>query len=268
MVRLFFHDTLNPLFYTGPAGVLFFMVDRGKLAAHGLQQRLRTIASLVPADAKWVADIGYDHGQLLVSLAAERPGRRLVGVEIQHRAHDLALIKLVADGLENLTLHLGDGFGPLRGMPVEIAIVAGMGEHRILDMVASQRGIADHIGRLIICPANFKGALRWGMGELGWRVVDEKLAWERDRYYPVSVFERGEMGDTTAGPHFGERLGREDPAHLLAYLRDLEGRIGNAIAGTTNPQIPADPRRAAYVRAVRAVAPTIETLATQLKDRP
>jgi tRNA (adenine22-N1)-methyltransferase len=235
------------------------------------RKRLDTIADLVPLDTRGVADIGYDHGYLLAKLARSHATGPFIGVEIQPDAHTRAATTLNAKTLKRLELRHGDALTMLKPSEVDTLIIAGLGELKILDMLDERRDVAESLKRLILCPANFKGALRIGMAKRGWRCIDEDIAFDRERFYPVTVFARGPGHLDSPFDYVGPIIAQREPRKLLAYLEDLFGRTQGALNATQRPvpgETKRDQRRRDYLETIAQLPLALKLLKKTLPAIP
>jgi tRNA A22 N-methylase len=231
------------------------------------RKRLETIADMVPLDTRGVADIGYDHGYLLEMLTQRHATGPFIGIEIQPDAHARAAKNLRPATLKRLDLRHGDALTALKPEEVDTVIIAGVGELKILDMLDARAHVAASTKQLIVCPANFKGALRAGLVRRGWRCINEDIAYERDRFYPVGVYERGLDALTSPFDYFGPFTASRDPMKLLAYLEDLSARTQGALNATRPPETAhtsRDKRRRDYLNTIAQLPLALERLQNNL----
>ncbi len=198
--------------------------------------RLDTVAALVPPDARAVADVGYDHGQLLLALATRAPAARLIGVERQpgldarFRARHAAAL---GPAMARVDLRLGDGLSALSPGEADVLVCAGLGERTLTAWLAGSQGgrasVRDAARRIVLCPADYRGLMRPAANALGWRVADERIAWDAGRYYEVVALEPGAEPDPDPLARlFGPRLFERGDPWLVPWLRDLERRFARA----------------------------------------
>lgn len=192
-----------------------------------LPLRLEAVASLVPQGAEGVADLGYDHGMLLVELRRRLPQARLIGVELQA----VCATRFVAryGDATRIELRTGDALTALSPGEVEVAVMAGVGERTLIEALERAPEVAASLRRVVFCPADFKGLARPTLARLGWRIADERVAFEAGRFYEIFAAEPGEeSGDELSRIYAPRLFERRDPA-LLPWLLDLRERFSAAI---------------------------------------
>lgn len=147
--------------------------------------RFEDIISLVPADAHSVAEVGYDHGKLLAMLWQKFPHLRLTGVEKQPYAAARFWRRAEGTGIsrERLELLWGDGLVPLRDRQLEVLLLAGLSEGRIVEILSREEDVLARCRRLILAPLRPQALLRPFLAERGWSFPEERLCRYHGRYY-------------------------------------------------------------------------------------
>lgn len=196
--------------------------------------RAMAIAAMVPNGTIALAEVGYDRGLVLAALRARLgPAPRLVGVEVQPGAAARVPSALAA----SIDLRTGDGLAPLAPNEVEGVVLAGLGAKTIVSILGARPAVTARLAWVVTCASHFEDELRPGLARLGWHIADERLVFDRGRYYEV-VLARPDAADTTTtqgatdsvaarwGPVI---VGRPDPL-APAWLADLRHRFREAFA--------------------------------------
>jgi tRNA A22 N-methylase len=102
---------------------------------------------------------------------------------------------------------VADGLAPFR--KVDVAVITGMGAHTILRIL---REGPTPTAAIVHAP-EYSDRLRRGLAEQGWRIVNERLAPEANRYAEVIHIERGDELNRGYQLEFGPLLSN-DPLHL------------------------------------------------------
>ena len=209
-------------------------------------RRLHTIAEAVPASARAVADIGYDHGLLLAMLARRENPPLLVGVELLADAEDR--FRASYPELGHVALRVGSGLEPLAPHDkVSTVVIAGMGEHRMRELVDNAPpAVIQGVERLVLCPADFRNLLRPWLCANDWAAVEDHVVYDRGRAYEVMAYERATRSDPGSAESifFGTLAGPE----LITYCRHLCRRHRGALAAPPSARSPIlDKLRAAAV---------------------
>lgn len=158
-----------------------------------LSARLERVAAHVPHGAR-LADIGTDHGYLLVALmnrglisaavAGEVALTPLRAVERSVREHDLG---------DRIAVRLADGLAAIEPADRITAIsFCGMGGETIRDILARDRARLGGTERLILQPNGGEQPLRQWLMDNGYRILHEELLQENRFFYEIIVAEPGE----------------------------------------------------------------------------
>ena len=158
-----------------------------------LSARLERVAAQVPAGAR-LADIGTDHGYLLVALM----NRGLISAAV---AGEVALTPLRAversvrenDLGERIAVRLADGLAAIEPDDCITAIsFCGMGGETIRDILARDRARLGGNELLILQPNGGEQPLRRWLMDHGYRIRHEELLQENRFFYEIIVAEPGE----------------------------------------------------------------------------
>lgn len=156
-----------------------------------LSRRLDRIASWILPQSR-VADIGGDHGWLLLSVAKKGLlGRGIIG-EINKGPFENAAQRIQSYGLKQLIdVRLGDGLSVLRKGEVDQVVIAGMGGALIASILESGKMKLDSVKRLVLQPNIGGHRVRQWLVTNGWKLVHEEIIWDAEIYYEMIVAEPG-----------------------------------------------------------------------------
>ncbi|KKM22722.1 hypothetical protein LCGC14_1622400 [marine sediment metagenome] len=188
--------------------------------------RFDDIVSLVPPDVKSVADVGYDHGRVILLLSKTHDHIRIIGVEQQPEARGRFWRLHGADESLRSRVELlhGNGLEPLESKGPDVVVIGGLGERSIVEILARSEGILPGIGRLVLAPMDTKGVLRRYLHSISWSVVEERLSRKRSRFYQVYAAEPGMRSIDASTWLFGTDLFDQNHPLLLEFLTDLKRR--------------------------------------------
>mmetsp|Transcript_206 Transcript_206/g.297 ORF Transcript_206/g.297 Transcript_206/m.297 type:complete len:317 (-) Transcript_206:9-959(-) len=122
------------------------------------RQRLRPLVELTSKEARFVADIGCDHGLLSIALARKEKKRQVVGIDISLEALQQGAFQLPHQ--ENLSFVAGRGLEPLlknQPITVDTVCIAGMGVNTMMrEILLKQDTILQQIEcqQLVLQPTN------------------------------------------------------------------------------------------------------------------
>jgi len=208
------------------------------LRAVGLSRRLQMVAGMIP-QGRSVVDIGTDHGRL--PLALIRAGRvtRVIAADVNDAPLEGAKLRIVQAGLEaEIETRLGDGFEVLEAGEVTVAILAGMGGERMVEIIEARSPAELGVETLILQPNSHASEVRMMLWKQGWSVEDEQLCVDGGRIYLAmrahSVSEsldEPSLQEVLVGRSLAERGGALFRAWLVMLREHAMARLKGVRAG-------------------------------------
>ena len=151
-----------------------------------LSERLKIIHDMVPTSV--VADIGSDHGKLMVALVEsgtitkgyavenkEGPFERLRSNLIRYKVND-KITPLFSDGLKDLP------------RDTQTVVIAGMGGLNIVNILKAHPEKLVRVNTIIIDAHNAVPTARKKICQMGYAIADEKIVKEDDIFYEIIKF--------------------------------------------------------------------------------
>jgi len=151
-----------------------------------LSLRLQTILEMVPESI--VADVGSDHGKLMIALFES--GKITHGYAIENKKGPYnRLVKALESEmlLDNIVPMFSDGLDDLPEI-VNTVVIAGMGGNAIIDILKKHTEKLTHVKTLIIDAHSCLPKIRKEISELGYVIADEKMIKEDGIYYEIIKF--------------------------------------------------------------------------------
>ena len=155
-----------------------------------LSKRLQAIYDMVPSGV--VADVGSDHGKLIISLFEN--GVISKGYAIENKKGPYSrLVKAIEDAHaeKNITPMLSDGISELP-TDVNIVVIAGMGGFNVIDILKQHPRKLKNVSTLIVDAHNAIPELRKQICKMGFIIADEDIVYENGVYYEIIKFIAGE----------------------------------------------------------------------------
>ncbi len=199
-----------------------------------LSPRLQAIYSMVPKGI--CADIGADHGKLMIALFEGGIITHGYAVENKKGPYNRLLKALQEKGLENDIVPLfSDG---IRDLPeaVHTIVVAGMGGNLIIDILKKYPNKTQQVNTIIIDAHTAIPKVRDEVCKLGFVIADEKIVREDDIFYEIIKFVRADKamyGDNDI--EFGPILRNEKCA---TFKEKYENRIDEIDRLLSNKSLP------------------------------
>lgn len=150
-----------------------------------ISNRLKTIADMIDGNYH-VIDVGCDHALLDIYLTLNKKIKCTAidnkekvinyskeNIEKYNLTSKIELI--LNDGLENIKIHDDD-----------VVVLAGLGTKTILNIIANK-----NIKHLIVQSNDDVYNLRYQLTKLNYKVIDEKIVYEKKKYYTIIKLEKG-----------------------------------------------------------------------------
>ena len=198
--------------------------QRQQLNEQRLSERLERVAAHVPAGAR-LADIGSDHGYLLVALMTRGVIAAAVAGEVALTPFHAAQRTVRENGLsQQIAARLADGQAAIEPEVRLSAIsLCGMGGETIRDILDRDKARLTGEERLILQPNGGEQPLRQWLMDNRYRILHEEVLRENRFNYEIIVAERsGPVRYTPQELYFGPlQLQERSPAFLAKWQRLL-----------------------------------------------
>ena len=220
-----------------------------------LSRRLQTVAALVPK-CGCLADIGTDHAYVPVWCVKNGICRQAIACDVRPGPLRIAEKSIREYGLAHcMQTRLSDGLDALLPGEADAVVIAGMGGLLIADILSRGRAALTAQTRLILQPMTAVEELRVFLYQNGYRVTDEHVVAEEDKFYNVLEVRLGQDTASERDIIIGRNLQKEpDYAAYLAYRIGVEQKIiaGMERAASRQPGIGAHRHRLEVFRQAMA----------------
>ncbi len=186
-----------------------------------LSLRLQTIYNMVDESA--VADIGSDHGKLIIELARNGIATEAFAVENKKGPYEKLCSEIEKAGLMDKIVPLySDGLTDLPSY-VGTLIIAGMGGDNIIKILEDHPEKVHHVQHIIVDAHTKTREVRKYICEHGFIIDQEKMVEEDGKYYEIIKFIRAQSiyydeDDYEYGPILRKEKG-------LLFIQKYEERI-------------------------------------------
>jgi len=200
-----------------------------------LSKRLKIIHDMVPNSV--VADIGSDHGKLMIALVQsgkvkkgfavenkEGPFERLHSNLIRYHVNDM-ITPLFSDGIKDIT------------RDVSTIVIAGMGGQTIVNILKAHPEKLISVQTIIIDAHTAVPFARREICQMGFAIADEKIVKEDDIFYEVIKFIKAEKAIISDEDlEFGPILRQEKSATFKEKYQNRIYEIDHIIAKGNLPK--------------------------------
>ena len=200
-----------------------------------LSKRLKIIHDMVPVSV--VADIGSDHGKLMIALVQsgkvtkgfavenkEGPFERLRSNLVRYHVNDV-VTPLFSDGIKDITRDVGT------------IVIAGMGGQTIVKILKDHPEKLVKVQTIIIDAHTAVPLARKEICQMGFAIADEKIVKEDGIFYEIIKFVRADLAAlSNEDLEFGPILRHEKSATFKEKYQNRILEIDNIIAKGNLPK--------------------------------
>ena len=200
-----------------------------------LSKRLKIIHDMVPKSV--VADIGSDHGKLMIALVQsgtitkgyavenkEGPFERLRSNLVRYHVDDM-ITPLFSDGIKDIT------------RDVETIVIAGMGGTNIITILKAHPEKMVRVQTIIVDAHTAVPYVRKEICQMGFAIADEKIVKEDDIFYEIIKFIKADKAIISDEDlEFGPILRQEKSATFKEKYQNRIYEIDMILAKGTLPK--------------------------------
>ena len=183
-----------------------------------ISKRLRAISDFI-SDNSFILDVGCDHALLDIYAVLNKKGVKAIASDINEGPLQMAKENVSKYGVSNkVSVSLGDGLSSYK-KGVDTVILSGLGSTTIVDILNRGSSCLKDVSRLIISSNNDYYFLRKSICDLGFYIFDEVMICDRNKYYPIIVFEKGKSSYNDYELKYGPVLLKNKSAEFIEYLQ-------------------------------------------------
>lgn len=156
-----------------------------------LSDRLMKITEFVKENTS-ILDVGTDHGYVPIYIVEKGICKKVIASDVSPGSLNKTIDLVKKKGLENhISSRLGDGLDVIEAFEVDGVIMAGMGGILIQRILEKNKETTDSIDYFIFQPMVASKELRKYLSQNNYKILDEKLAKEDDKFYEIIYAIRG-----------------------------------------------------------------------------
>ena len=183
-----------------------------------ISKRLRVISDFIP-DNSFILDIGCDHALLDIYTVLNKKNVRAIASDINEGPLEFAKKNIEKYKVsDKVTTFLGDGLAAYK-KGVSLVVMSGLGSHTITSILNNGKDVINDIETFIISSNNDHYFLRKSICNLGFYIFDEKMVIDKDKYYPIIVFEKGTKKYNKYELKYGPILLKNKEDDFVNYLK-------------------------------------------------
>lgn len=155
--------------------------------------RMLAIMNMVEKGSR-LADVGTDHGIIPVVLVLNGKVNKVVASDISYKSLEKAVRIIKKYGLDMyIDARVGYGLEVLAPYEVDNVIIAGLSGKQIAEILEKSPHIAKEIKRFILQPVQHSDYLRKWLVTNSYKIIDEDLVIENDKFYQIIVARKGKQ---------------------------------------------------------------------------
>jgi tRNA (adenine22-N1)-methyltransferase len=184
-----------------------------------LTPRLEKIASMIPK-CQCVGDVGTDHAYIPVALVERHVVEKAIASDVVDGPVRNARKTVDRYGVsEDVEVRKGSGLEPYQVGEIQGVIIAGMGGALIADIIEAEYDLAQSLDFMILQPMIGQEVLRAYLESHNFKIVEEHIETEGDKFYEVIKVEPGSMTiDDPLLYEIGPLLSRQDDDKVKGFL--------------------------------------------------
>ena len=149
-----------------------------------LSKRLQAVADMV-TPGYVVADIGTDHGYIPIYLTKNKIAPKAYAMDINKGPLDRATENIHMEELQDKIKAIqSNGMEKLEPGMVQSVVIAGMGGELMIDIIRNSPVIGT-LKEMILSPHSDKDFVRKTMMKNNWKIIDETMVKDNDKYYTI-----------------------------------------------------------------------------------
>lgn len=150
-----------------------------------LSKRMKAVSAMVTAGGV-LADVGTDHGYIPIALLQRQKIKSAIAMDINKGPLARARENVAAVHLEDLIqTRISDGVAVLKPGEADSILIAGMGGELIIHILSEGEQVCRTASELILQPQSDIRKVREYLREHHYKIVDEDMVCEDDKYYPM-----------------------------------------------------------------------------------
>ena len=183
-----------------------------------ISKRLRAISDFI-SDNSFILDIGCDHALLDIYVVLNKKNVKAIASDIKEGPLSFAKENVNKYRVSNkVKVVLVDGFAAYNE-DVDTVVISGLGSTTIVDILNRGASCLKSVSKLIISSNNDYFFLRKSICDLGFYISDEVMVCDRDKYYPIILFEKGNSNYTNYELKYGPVLLKNKSPEFIEYLK-------------------------------------------------
>lgn len=191
-----------------------------------ISKRLRVISDLIP-DNSFILDIGCDHALLDIYTVLNKENVSAIASDINKGPLEFAKRNIKKYNVsDKVSVSLGNGLSTYKD-GVNVVVMSGLGSATIVSILNNGLGVLDNVKTLIVSSNNDYYFLRKSICSLGFYIFDEKIVYDKGKYYPIIVFKKGNEKYSWFEFKYGPVLLKNRESSFLTYMKKNKNKLSS-----------------------------------------
>jgi len=184
-----------------------------------ISKRLKTISDLLSDDIN-VIDVGCDHALLDIYLFNNKKNINIIASDIKPGPLEQAKKNIEKYGCKNIKVKLGNGIDTIESV-TDTIVIAGMGGDTVVNILNNGKDKLSNINTMVISPQSEWTKTRKFVTSLGFVIDEEVLLLDKNKYYLIIRFVKGNRTYTKEQLEFGPILLKNKSVEFINYYNKL-----------------------------------------------
>lgn len=180
-----------------------------------ISKRLKTISNLLDDNIN-VIDVGCDHALLDIYLFNNKKNINIIASDVKQGPLEQAKKNIEKYGCSNIKVKLGNGIDTIEN-DTDTIVIAGMGGDTIIEILDNGKDKLDNIKSMVISPQSEWYKARKFIVSLGFYIIDEVIIEEKDKYYLIIKFAKGNIKYSKKELEYGPILLKNKSKEFIKY---------------------------------------------------
>lgn len=200
-----------------------------------LSKRLKQVADMVKK-CDVIADIGTDHGYIPIYLIKKEIAKVAVAADISPGSCKKAQLNIGLSHLSDaIDVRCGNGLEVIEnGEKIDAIIIAGMGGLMAISVLESNKDAVEVAKQLVLQPQRDIDKVRRYLHSIGFKITNEKMLVDGDKFYTVINAEKGSEEYTELEYLFGKKLIENKSPVLNEYVEMEDNKILKVLENMEN----------------------------------
>lgn len=179
-----------------------------------------------------LADCGTDHGYLPIYAIQNNLVQKAIASDNKEKPLENAKKNIKKAGLESIIKTIKADGMPYLDETIDIVSVLGMGG-RLIAKILHEADLS-HLKRLVLAPHSESKILRQFLINHHFRIINEEVIMDKEKYYQIIIAEPGSMNLTELELEFGPLNISEKSTCFIRYMKKLINQLELALPNIKN----------------------------------